>query len=103
MYIPDRSGRLPRSSGPKGHIPRLGATRIRTRRRKGDARRTVPVVGLKRPDRARVFGAEGSFYREMPGAKDLDIDSVKKDDKDEIVRKMVVLAKNTPGTIGSAY
>ena len=39
----------------------------------------------------------------MHGAKDLDIDSVKKADKDEIAREMVALAKNTPGTIGDAY
>ena len=39
----------------------------------------------------------------MAGARNLDLAAVKKADKDEIAREMVVLAENTPRTVAEAY
>ena len=52
--------------------------------------------------RHETSGQKEVFYRDAPGAKDLDLDPVKKADKEDIVRRMVVLAKKITGTIGEA-
>ena len=52
--------------------------------------------------RNEASGEKNLFYRDAPGARDLNLRDVKKSAKQEIVRQMIVLTGSVPGATGEA-